>query len=322
MEYIHPKKRYSQSSVRQQDQNSNLASVANSFGFNTENLSIEMLSGGFMNANYLISDSKQKAVLRVSATNSKTTKKEATLMNLVKSKGIKAPKCIDVKNNDEKTYALHEYIEGLTLEDYLLENQTLSKDTFNELGEQLAKIHLIEFEDNGLLDEELKIFDSFADIDSFALKYMTSVLSKVSENKLSSTLKGRLLKLLDDKWGYVEGNSIKRRLTHSDFNPKNILVSHTGELEAILDWEFGMSANCIADIGNFFRFSYDYPNYGKEAFIEGYNKVSHLPEEWEKAGHLLDLIAMCSFLERYEDYPETFRTARTIITNTLNYFNY
>ena len=235
MEYIHPKNRYSQSATRKQGQSIDLTQISKSFDFRAESLSIKKLSGGFMNANYLIQDNSKRAVLRVSATNSKTTMKEAALMNLVRDKGVKAPKCIQVINDGEQSYALHEYIEGLTLEDYLLNNQRIPEKTLNELGGQLAKIHSIDFQNNGLLDENLQICESFADIDKFALKYMQGVLSEVSEDKLPLIIKERLLGLLSDKWNHVEINSKKQRLTHSDFNPKNILVSESGELESILD---------------------------------------------------------------------------------------
>jgi hypothetical protein len=91
----------------------------------------------------------------------------------------------------------------------------------------------------------------------------------------------------------------------------------------ILDWEFSLSGNGYIDIGNFFRFPYDYPEGVQENFIEGYKAVKDdLREDWREISLLMDLGNMASFLERKEDYQKTFRTARTVIDNTLNYFGY
>jgi len=43
---------------------------------------------------------------------------------------------------------------------------------------------------------------------------------------------------------------------------------------------------------------------------------------WFDVAKLMDLASMCSFLERPEDYQESFRTARVVIESTLEYFGY
>ncbi len=47
-------------------------------------------------------------------------------------------------------------------------------------------------------------------------------------------------------------------LTHSDLNPKNILVDPaTSQVAALLDWEFAHAGSRYADLGNFCRFERD-----------------------------------------------------------------
>jgi aminoglycoside phosphotransferase (APT) family kinase protein len=47
-------------------------------------------------------------------------------------------------------------------------------------------------------------------------------------------------------------------LTHSDLNPKNILVDPaTSQVSALLDWEFAHAGSRYADLGNFCRFERD-----------------------------------------------------------------
>jgi Ser/Thr protein kinase RdoA (MazF antagonist) len=94
-------------------------------------------------------------------------------------------------------------------------------------------------------------------------------------------------------------------------------------LLAVIDWEFCLSANGLADLGNFFRFEYDYPITAREMFAAGYRAVDPaLPANWFDVAMLIDLGNMCSFLERPEDYQETFRTARAVIESTLDRFGY
>jgi Ser/Thr protein kinase RdoA (MazF antagonist) len=123
----------------------------------------------------------------------------------------------------------------------------------------------------------------------------------------------------------VERTEPRRQLVHCDFNPKNLLVSRGWpfKLLAVIDWEFCLSGNGLADLGNFFRFEYDYPPEARAAFASGYASAeSVLPENWIDIVKLLDIGNMCSFLERREDYQETFRTARAVIQSTLEHFGY
>ncbi len=321
MDYIHPKKRYSQAKTRKEDHSVDLATVAEEFGFDINKLKISKLSGGFMNANYLLKGNRQ-AVLRVIATNEESARREAALVELAYQNEIKVPKFYDLKVFKGKAYVLYEYMPGITLEDFLLTRKEVSKKTFLDLGSELGKIHSISFASNGFFNEQLKIAEPISDIDKFGIDYMNRVIPNIPDERLSKEIKERLHKLIQDKWEFVSQSSISNRLTHFDFNPKNILVSEDGELKAILDWEFGMAANCIADLGNFLRFTYDYPDFSKDTFIQGYERVLNLPEGWEDASRLLDLISMCGFLERKENYPETFKTAKMIVENTLDYFKY
>jgi Ser/Thr protein kinase RdoA (MazF antagonist) len=92
---------------------------------------------------------------------------------------------------------------------------------------------------------------------------------------------------------------------------------------AIIDWEFCLSGNGLADLGNFFRFEYDYQSDARAAFVEGYASVNgELPVHWFDVAKLIDLGAMCGFLERPEDYQESFRTARAVIESTLDHCGY
>ncbi len=58
-------------------------------------------------------------------------------------------------------------------------------------------------------------------------------------------------------------------------------------------------------------------------FIGAYREVnSELPANWEDVARVMDIGNMCFFLERKEDYQESFRTARLLVEATLEHFGY
>ena len=290
-------------------------------GWPTQGLKLELLSGGFMNANVLLESTSAKAVLRISAHDADLARKELAVAEHAKAAGVCVPQLLHNIQDGNRVCSLWECIEGETLEDFLLAEKEVSKELFHDIGAQLGKIHGIEFSSDGFLNSKLEISQDLGDSDKFLVTYMKRVLSDVPEERLSADTKQQLLSLIEREWHQVEASSQRKRLTHFDFNPKNIMLSSTGEFRAILDWEFAMPANALADFGNFFRFTYDYPEFAVVEFEKGYRGVRPcLPENWRASSRLLDLGAMCGFLERKENYDKTFFTARVVIEETLRAF--
>jgi Ser/Thr protein kinase RdoA (MazF antagonist) len=62
-------------------------------------------------------------------------------------------------------------------------------------------------------------------------------------------------------------------LVHSDFNPKNSLISPaSGELTGLLDWEFAHAGSPMEDLGNLLRFDRDARFAG--AVVDGYLEMA------------------------------------------------
>jgi Ser/Thr protein kinase RdoA (MazF antagonist) len=294
-------------------------------GFSQADLEVELLHGGYRNCNYKLSSEGKVAVMRVldSSLDPERVKTEMALTAAAARFGVVTSQPISEVVVQSQHCSLWEFIEGITLEDHLLSGQPISPSLFEKLGEQLAKIHKTQFSSEGYLNRELQIAEDIGNSDQYALSYLHKVLHQVSEERLSSGMKTHLKALLKDQWGLVEENSLRKRLTHFDFNPKNIMVTAEGQVAAILDWEFAMAANAVADFGNFFRFQSDYPNFASKAFETGYRQAgSELPDQWQRACKILDLVAVCGFFDRKQDSPQTFQTARVIIENTLAEFGY
>lgn len=326
MEKIPPKERYSQNEKSIVISPEVLRNSLELFGMNPHTSELRKLSGGFMNTNFLASGEDRVVVLRVYSTDMYTAKKEFDILRFLENHPVSAPKALAIFEVSNRPVVVLEYLEGITLEDKLLSGDHFHLDIYEQIGRELGQIHNIRFEDAGFIGPEMKIGKEYESFSTFIRQYIEQTLRTLESrhDRLDIEVNRRLLRLVQDRWNLNFNDDLNRQLVHCDFNPKNIIVSQDKKHSVgIIDWEFSNSGNGLIDLGNFFRFSYDYPADARARFIAGYRAVnSNLPAEWEDSARLLDLGNMCSFLERREDYQKSFRTARAVIMSTLEHFGY
>lgn len=284
-----------------------------------------------MNANFLAFDNSEKMVLRIYSTDMRTAQKEFDLLNFLKKHPVAVPTVHNIFEVHDRPVVIMEFLEGMTLEDRILERESVDLGIYEQIGAQLGEIHNIRFSDAGFLGPNVQPGKEFDNFSLFLRQFIEKTLTglELNTDRLDIDVNKRLRRLIEDKWKIVlqmdpQAEPI-RQLVHCDFNPKNILVSkgEDPQVTGIIDWEFADSGNGLIDIGNFFRFAYDYPAEARERFISGYSSTNvTLPANWETGSILLDLANMCSFLERKENYQESFRTARAVINSTLIHFGY
>lgn len=296
------------------------------FGMNPT-AELQQLSGGFMNANFLASDEGQSVVLRIYSTDSYTAQKEFDLLKFMEAYPVTTPKVFANFEIENRPVVVMEFLNGITLEDKILSGDHFGLGIFEDIGGQLGEIHKIHFQDAGFIGPKMEVGKEYESFALFLRQFIDKTLKDLEtrQDKLDLETNGRLRRLVQDKWELALQTEPIRQLVHCDFNPKNILVSNdiNPKVVGIIDWEFIASGNGLIDIGNFFRFSYDYPQEARERFIHGYRTANPtLPSGWADAARLLDLANMCSFLERKEDYQKSFRTARVVIKSTLEHFGY
>jgi Ser/Thr protein kinase RdoA (MazF antagonist) len=297
------------------------------FGMNPENCQLTQLSGGFMNANFLAANGDQKIVLRVYATDSHTAQKEFDLLRFLESSPVSTPKVLANFETHQRPVVVMEFLDGITLEDRILSGEALDPGIYEDIGRELGEIHKTLFDRAGFIGPKMKIVTEFDNFSAFIGRFINKTLKDLEErpDKLDLETNRRFRRLVADKWPLVAQTEQTAQLVHCDFNPKNILVSKDArpKIRGIIDWEFSISGNGIIDVGNFFRFAYDYPPEARDRFIHGYRAANaNLHPEWETCARMIDLGNMCGFLERKEDYQKSFRTARAVIKNTLDHFNY
>lgn len=327
MEKIPPKERFSQNAKSISIPEGLLREVLLEFGVNPKTFELQQLSGGFMNANFLASDDDQRFVLRVYATDTHVAQKEFDLLRFLESRSVSTPKVFANFEVQDRPVVVMEYLDGATLEDRLLSGEPLGLDIYEAIGKELGTIHSIHFDRAGFIGPKMEIGTEFENFSAFIGRFMEKTLKDLEgrPDKLDLETNARFRRLIQDQWSLVVQSERVHQLVHCDFNPKNILISkdQNAKVVGIIDWEFADSGNGLIDIGNFFRFFYDYPAEAWERFISGYKSTnSDLHPDWETASRLIDLGNMCGFLERKEDYQKSFRTARTIIKATLEHFGY
>lgn len=325
MEKVPPQERFSQNEKANDLPSGFLVKAIQQFGIEPETCSTRRLSGGFMNANFLVDHRGELRVFRVYSSPMDVAEVERDLLQFLNGKNVLVPKVgklIEVLGRPVLTMS---YIPGVTLQEKLLQGSEVPASAYRKIGEQLAHIHSITFSEMGFFQPGLKIhkpFETFGElIRWFVLKVMNELLENDS-SRLDPGVNKRLQKLVNEKWDLVMATEPAFQLNHCDFNPKNILVNDSCEPLAVIDWEFAQSGNGLGDLGNFFRFDYDYATGTEQALAEGYRSVKKLPENWREVARLLDLGNMASFLERKEDYEKSFRTARIVISATLERFGY
>ncbi|HPI40689.1 MAG TPA: aminoglycoside phosphotransferase family protein, partial [Pseudobdellovibrionaceae bacterium] len=327
MEQIPAKERFNQNVKSVSTPVEILHEALQQFGMNPKTCEIFHLSGGFMNANFLASSKDKRVVLRVYATDVNTAHREFDLLQFLKASPVTAPEVFANFEIHQRPVLVMEYLDGITLEDRILNCGPLNLSIYESIGKELGEIHKIHFDRAGFIGPKIAIGSEFDNFSIFIGQFIERTLKNLEErpDKLDLETNLRFRRLVEEKWDMVVRTEFFPQLVHCDFNPKNIMVSRdeNPKVLGIIDWEFTVSGNGLIDIGNFFRFFYDYPAEAKARFINGYNAAnSSLHPDWESVSRLIDLGNMCGFLERTEDYQKSFRTARAVVKSTLEHFGY
>ncbi len=327
MERIDPRERYSQHAKSAATPPEVLREALRAFGVSPEAFALRKLSGGFMNANYVAEGGGRRLLVRVYSTSMHYARKEHDLLRLLGAHPVRVPESFAAMDLLGVPVVLMEFLDGVTLEERLRLDPPTGLGIYRDVGRELGEIHRVTFSDAGFLGPGAKPGKEYENFSAFLGEFIRRTLKQLEAQpeRLAPEVNARFRRLLEGAWYIPLATEPTRQLVHADFNPKNILVTRDPDPKVlgVIDWEFADSGNGLIDIGNFFRFEYDYPSGARAAFVEGYRGVQPaLPARWEEAARLLDLANMCSFLERSEDYQKSFRTARAVILGTLEHFGY
>ncbi len=266
------------------------------------------LAGGYSGETFVAGEGSDRVVVRIYTREPARAAVDASLLRLVRGL-VPVPAVLELRLPTASTPAVlvTEYVEGTRLDVALAAGGVASDERLDlgVLGGSLAN----------LLDTLAGIpflrFAAFADADlTLASGPLPGDLEEWAERLRAA---GRLatwpeadwqalLRLLDMAQTRLEDEASRRParavLTHSDLNPKNILVDPpTSQVVAVLDWEFAHAGSVHTDLGNLCRFERD-PRFVEPLLAALRSGIGGDARERLRLGRAMDLWALLELAGR------------------------
>ncbi|MBL4937762.1 aminoglycoside phosphotransferase family protein [Clostridium sp. YIM B02515] len=263
------------------------------------------ITDGMSTSNYMVEANNKKYLLKVYPKNNDHSDIEIAAYKHAHYI-IKVPEILHFDNSKtiiDNTYAIFQYIDGLTLREYVAKNRGFTNNIAYKIGSMLALLHRKEYDCTALLDDDLCIKKQVTQFENQYEFFLAGMPGK----HLNEKLKRDLEHFIDDNRHLIERISKKNVFCHGDFIPSNILID-VHDTPWFIDFEYCFSAPCYYDIGKLFRTRENYSEYiddkMKRDFAEGYNVMSYrtLPENWHKLGKIADIVVMLALINR-ENIP-------------------
>lgn len=285
--------------------------------------SYEVISGGCANYNVKVKYEgvDDRYLLRIYLRHSEVGYVEKALADRL-SNQVPLPRCHKVLQKTGNTFALFDFVPGVTLRDML---KDASIEEMNQImfqvGELLGVVSSIEFDRDGFFDRNLEVVDEMypSDMKKYILEWLesNSVKGALSKEKIEA------IKGLAEKYEEEFSLQGKASLVHADFDPANILVKKlegNWKVIAILDWEFAFAGPKMFDIANMLRYAHKMPDVFTASFIEGVqSKGVVLPVNYAYQVNLLNLFSLLDCLNRMEldKKPNAVKDIQCLISEIL-----
>lgn len=270
------------------------------------------IEGGCANLNVKIICSKSETpqLLRFYLRDPSAALREKVIAEKLHSK-IPIPQTRFVGCIDNLTFALIDFVEGITLSDLLLSNQ--SYDMFqimSDIGRLLAPLSQIQFDKSGFIESD------FAVQKTFPTDFPELLLSQCLETESIKTIFDEhlmcKLKKCISYFKQVSFESSCVQLVHGDFNPSNILVVKQEQFwrpSALLDFEFAYAGSVMGDISSMLREAHLMPSDFRAGFLHGLqNENIELPKDWKQLVHLHNILALLEIASRSDPKKTPYQT--------------
>ncbi|WP_099156754.1 phosphotransferase family protein [Virgibacillus ndiopensis] len=288
---------------------------------------IQALSGGLNNSNLKITtDTNEKFVLRIyNKENNISMNIERDILTILEDK-IPVPQPLYSDSSCtiiDYPFILLSWVHGNQLSEILNKrNKDVISNAAKEAGDLLAKVHRITFPSSGFFDKHLNIQDFVKlDANKFLMYIEESSIKGRAKTRLGSNLSNRIFHFAKKHAYLIDNLGKQNSLVHGDFNPLNILAknSHNNiNITGLLDWEYAFSGSPLMDIGNMLRYEDVHHTHFLSSFISSYqNSGGTLPDKWLQKAKLLDLIALCSLMDKKECGEVRIRDIKELILNMM-----
>lgn len=206
----------------------------------TDVTKLRLLTGGFRNHNYLVQTQAGARVMRVYGPGDRGAWKERRLAELV-GLDVDTPRLLDIVEVNDRVIVVRQFIEGTPLHERLRAEGSVGAEVAVAIGQTLAKIHRIQFDECGELDENLRLTQRYDVSGAGIAAYVRQTLATgPATERLGIDLSLELMRVLERRAEYLDAWDGIPVLTHGDFGPTNLIVTPTGGV-SVLDWEFGCS---------------------------------------------------------------------------------
>jgi aminoglycoside phosphotransferase (APT) family kinase protein len=245
--------------------------------------------------------------------------RELALNDLVHT-SVPVPRILRAEPEAEPPWALLEFVDGERFDLALTKMSEFElRQVSRAVGEVLARIHAFEFSEPGFFGSRLEI------VQALRGSWLGSVVESMSNGRSrirdGADLADRLLRVIAEHGSRLEPFWDEARLVHADYKPWNLLVQRTGaawNLAAVLDWEFAFAGPPLCDFGIYLRYRDRHPVAYTDGFLEGYGSM---PDDALRLARLIDLVSVCTFLERPANDATIAIDMQRVILATLDAFS-
>lgn len=254
------------------------------------------IHSGMSTSNYCIVSGQKKYLLKIYSGN--TGSIEPAMYNYLKDY-ICAPSLLyydDTKMICPYSYAIIEYIDGVTFSDYVKGIQAYPIEKVYKISEMLSIIHQKTYAKSGLLDKNLQIAKPGRSTKELILDNLMGKAGMHMTGLCREKLATYIVKN-KELISRIDQNFV---LCHGDLGNGNILISN--EKVYFIDFEYALAESRYRDIGKFFRNKApEVQQYISErtykAFAEGYcSSGNKLPDDWLQLARFADIPVMLGLL--------------------------
>ncbi len=266
---------------------------------------ISLIKNGLRNSNYRIEYDNKKFLLRIYGVNDDWWKKEK----------VRVPKLYYLGEEFSiinKPYAIFEYVNGPTLDEYL-QNENYDKNVISEIGQNLALVHETPYNEVGFFEDSLVVTTKLPPL----REWYDMFLSGNTERKLGTELSDKVRKYIGDNENNIKRIEERIAFVHNDFRPINIIINDNKPY--FIDWEGSMAGHIFGDIGQFLRIKEQITEKNEKLFIDSYNNITKnkLPEDYKELAKIRDLINPIQMLNSKHDLHNKDRDLINIIRATI-----
>jgi len=261
---------------------------------NAEVNTVQMLTGGIVNANFKISLTNPDMQLHLRVYNGENAEaranKERVIYDLIAKKtNVSIPTIYAVDSSKtvvDKVIALQSSLPGINLETVCYELPTNEQGGIAlQIGECLGQLHTIRFSKfgEGVSEDAIGNDSSWKE---FFLRFVSKNINLCEshgtiDNDMASSLRGHIA-----KWQWLLPGNQPAVLVHNDFHPGNIKIqrnqSGDWKISGVYDFEQAIAGHNEFDFAKpHWAFFEAYPQM-REPMLLGYNKVNKLSPLFEK----------------------------------------